>query len=78
MLDELDVLDELDAEAVDDEPPPDEPPLDGVVVDVPVEEEPLPELDPAGAALLPPADAPALTGSFVVRPPLPPARASLR
>lgn len=70
------VLDEPDVEVVD-VPPPDEPPLDGVVVDVPVGEESLPEPDPAEAAL-PPTDAPALTGSFVVRPPLPPVRASLR
>lgn len=75
VLDVLDVLDGLDVDAGDDEAPPVEPPLD-VVVDVPAEEE-LPESEPADAAL-PPADAPALTGSFVVRPPLPPARASLR
>lgn len=74
----LDVLDEPDVEVVEDEPPPDEPPFDGVVVDdVPAEEDPLPESDRADVAL-PPADAPAPTGSFVVRPPLPPDRASLR
>lgn len=71
----LDVLDVPVVDAVDGEAPPVEPPLD--VVDVPAEEEPLLEPEPADAVLAP-ADAPALTGSFVVRPPLPPARASLR